>query len=275
MYMEILLALLLCILIAGTAYGVIYLRERYALWPTYRVNLYVPYDSSSVSSMVQKYHALKDDFATYWKQCLNDNDIKKVRYCRKATAPQKKYLYTMGFFDTTSISEGQAIDLLALEDEPLAEDLDILNFFHIDASHMNSTIAAWKAIQLLSIENNQRAYYFQPVTPLQKEEFKFFRYVLPKGITTQEAECLLDKYRIQTQITEPVYWTQWCGYKYILDAFVTQEQGELYNLDVPSISQIRHAVDQLAQQGYTVEMLMNLEYTALEISRLYPKLIRG
>ena len=106
-----------------------------------------------------------------------------------ATDAQKERLKEEGIKHSSSISKGEASDLIGSTTDPSESDLAILKFFKVQGiSNMSETDALRKIESIFSDPKNEQRWENRPADKEQKEIYRFFNLKMPPKLTRPEAD---------------------------------------------------------------------------------------
>lgn len=183
------------------------------------------------------------------------------------TDRQKRKLEELGVnIDRGNLSKGQYSDLIGLFYPLDEEDAPILKFFKIPLTGMNETKGRHELRILFSNPDNLAKWENRPATQTQKEFYKHFGFVIPKGLSQRSADEFIEKqkselYLEQTEDDElepednASLLKEWEALEQIFSEFNDPEYREDYNLKKISHSMLMKAINSLKLEGYSLSKL--------------------
>lgn len=178
-----------------------------------------------------------------------NEDVFPKWYFDEITERQKNRLDDLGIKVGRTISKGQASDLIGMHEPPDANALSILRFFKRSTKGMNQTKARHEAAQIFSDPENVKAWENRPPTKEQKEFCKFFGLKMGKGLTAPEAEKLIREHESKLADEEDPRLDEWEAFSEIMEELSDSEIRADYEIKKPSVTLIKSALEDLAQQG--------------------------
>ena len=197
-----------------------------------------------------------------------------------ATDAQKRRLKEEGIKFPSSLTKGEASDLIGSTVEPDDHELAILKFFKIAGiSKMSQTDARKKIEAIFDAPENTKRWENRPADSSQKEIYRFFNLTIPSNLSYKDAESFLgelfeDEEKLEAwekhedEIDERESWRE-DNYEMMNDA------RDLYYCNKISKKQFTKIIDSLESSGITLEKIESNEAAFFEKAfELHPELRR-
>jgi hypothetical protein len=153
------------------------------------------------------------------------------------------------------LTKGEASDIIGLFEPAEEGDIEILRYFKIPLKNMNKSKAKYEVLQLFNDPLKKETWKKRPASPMQKEFYKFFGLKVPKALNYEEASKFITKYKMEILEQNESIIDEWNAYEEVYDMINHIDIREDYELKKISLSLYRSAIDQLKNEGYSLQNL--------------------
>ena len=153
------------------------------------------------------------------------------------------------------LTKGEASDIIGLFEPAEERDIEIFRYFNIPLKNMNKSKAKYEVLQLFNDPVKKETWKKRPAYPMQKEFYKFFGLKVPKALNYEEASKFITKYKMEILEQNESIIDEWNAYEEVYDMINHIDIREDYELKKISLSLYRSAIDQLKNEGYSLQNL--------------------
>ncbi|PHS70445.1 MAG: hypothetical protein COB22_08130 [Cycloclasticus sp.] len=180
--------LLICIFILIVITGICYSRGHSTIKTTLVTQTKL--NGSSTKHLIQnKIQGIIQNNTIDLDVCWRFHEATERQYSRI-----REYLLEIDCPAPSSLTKGQASDIIGLFREPENEDLEMLKFFKINHIHkLNQTESRWKLHEIFLDPNNVALWENKPATTEQKELIHYLSEEQVTNISFDQASDLLDE----------------------------------------------------------------------------------
>ncbi len=155
----------------------------------------------------------------------------------------------------SSMTKGQASDLIGLGEDADEDDLEILRFFKKPARDMNGTKARHEVALLFLSDENVHAWKVRPASARTREFFKFLGIKVEPGMPETTARALMASTEVELREQGDARLDQWQTFLSILEEFDDRDFRDTYDIKKPTTKQVRTVIDRFLAEGKTWEQV--------------------
>ncbi|MBN1970364.1 MAG: hypothetical protein JW870_13430 [Candidatus Delongbacteria bacterium] len=192
----------------------------------------------------------------------------------KVTDRQIQKIKEIGLdYNSSSLTKGEASDIIGLFEPIEDEQEEILKFFKVSLNGMNKLRASYEIEKLFSLKDNFDSWKNREASPMQKEFYRFFDLKVPKGLTHVEASNYIREYSSKISEEDESKFNEWDEYESIYDDIDDPDFREAYEIKKVSLSLYRSAIIELKKEGYSLSNLNDdIDIVIQKIIELKPEI---
>ncbi|MEM7706697.1 MAG: hypothetical protein AAF358_14150 [Pseudomonadota bacterium] len=154
-----------------------------------------------------------------------------------------------------SITKGMASDLIGLHYKPDENERAILRFFKKPLSGVSQTEARQLIGEIFADPQNKEKWENRPASPIEREFFRFFGLIAPKGLSTKQAKELISAHLDDESLAYEERLNRendWDNYASMYEELTDLEFRRDEEIKKVGITVYREAVDELKRKGESV-----------------------